>query len=291
MGQGAIACNAVGQLMVRVFTKASIDNRRHGVSRRISGAHRHRLATMLVAALVAGLGGAQAASRCKAPYELAHFVAPLNRLAQAFRQQDAIRIVALGSSSTAGTGSTDKAACYPARLEADLRQEFPGKRVEVLNLGVGGQLAADMLRRIDPEVLPLKPALVIWQTGVNDAIVHVGLPEFRDILRRGTAKLIDAGIDVVLLDMQLLPRSEANREYLDYLRVMQEVGKERNVPVLHRFDLMKYWVQSAQYSLDQLLAPDHFHTNDLTYGCLADVLTEAIRGDVRAPMASAVYAP
>jgi lysophospholipase L1-like esterase len=246
-----------------------------------------RLATLGIAALLTGLGGAQAGSRCKAPYELAHFAAPLNRLAQAFRHQSDIKIVALGSSSTAGTGSSGKAACYPARLEADLRQTFPDKRVEVLNLGVGGQLASDMLRRMDPEVLPLKPALVIWQTGVNDAIVRIGLEAFRDTLRRGIAKLSEAGIDVVLLDMQLLPRSDSNGEYLDYLRVMQEVGKERNVPVLHRFDLMRYWVQSAQFSLDQLLAPDHFHTNDLTYACLADVLTEAIQGGLTvAPIAA-----
>jgi hypothetical protein len=96
-------------------------------------------------------------------------------------------------------------------------------------------------------------------------------------LRRGVDELTTHGIDVILLDMQFYPRSEHLPGYRDYLNVMWEVGKEKNVPVLHRFKIMKYWVTSLQFSPDQLLAPDHFHPNDLTYGCLADLLADSIQ--------------
>jgi lysophospholipase L1-like esterase len=217
-----------------------------------------------------------ATSRCKAPQELVRFKAPLNRLARAISTQPNVRIVALGSSSTAGAGAGDPRACYPARLEVELNKRYPQKHVQVANLGVGGQLASDMLARIRTTVLPQKPALVIWQTGVNDAIWNVGVDHFRNTLQTGIDELIARGIDVILLDMQFYPRSERVAGYRDYLNVMRDVGKDRNVPVLHRFDIMKYWVTSAQFSPDQLLAPDHFHPNDLTYGCLADLLADSI---------------
>jgi lysophospholipase L1-like esterase len=219
----------------------------------------------------------EAASRCKAPQELVRFKAPLDGLARAVTREPEIKIVALGSSSTAGAGAADPRACYPARLEVELNKRYPDKHFQVINLGVGGQLASDMLARITSEVLAQKPALVIWQTGVNDAVRNVGLDSFRTTLRRGVDALSAKGIDVILLDMQFYPRSEFVAGYRDYLSVMWEVGKEKNIPVLHRFEIMKYWVTSAQFSPDQLLAPDHFHASDLTYGCLADLLADSIQ--------------
>jgi acyl-CoA thioesterase I len=205
------------------------------------------------------------------------FKAPLDRLARAAAREPAIKIIALGSSSTAGAGAGDPRACYPARLEVELNKRYPDKRFQVINLGVGGQLASDMLARIKSEVLAQNPALVIWQTGVNDAIRNVGIDSFRTTLQRGVDELTASGTDVILLDMQFYPRSEFVAGYRDYLTVMWEVGREKNIPVLHRFEIMKYWVTSAQFSPDQLLAPDHFHANDLTYGCLADLLADSIQ--------------
>jgi acyl-CoA thioesterase I len=224
--------------------------------------------------------GGHAASRCKAPQELVRFKAPLRHLADEIKRAEAITIVALGSSSTAGTGASGRAACYPSRLQVELNERYPHKRFSVINLGVGGQLASTMLQRIRAEVLPERPALVIWQAGVNDAIADVGLEEFRNTLRRGADQLTQQGIDLILLDMQYYPRSEYVAGYRDYLNAMREVGKEKNVPVLHRFDIMRYWVASSQFSPHELLAPDRFHANDLTYGCLADILADAIHAGV-----------
>src|SRR5690349_24424919 len=92
---------------------------------------------MTLASADAGL----AASRCKAPQELLRFKAPLRHLAAEMRDAQDIKIVALGSSSTAGTGASGRAACYPSRLEAELNQRYPNKHFTMVNLGVGGQLA------------------------------------------------------------------------------------------------------------------------------------------------------
>lgn len=240
----------------------------------------HALAAVVVA--VIATSPAAAKSPCKVPRELLAFKAPLPVTTLSLTRKSEIHIVALGSSSTAGTGSSGLASSYPARLDDELDDRFPGREVRVSNFGKGGQLATDMMQRISSEVLPIKPALVIWQTGVNDAIQGVPVAAFRETLTTGVKTLLAAGIDVLLIDMQYYPKSERVGGYEDYVRVMREVADQTNVPLLRRFAIMKHLIKSGQFTSEQLLAPDSFHMNDLSYGCLATLLTDAIENDVKA---------
>lgn len=236
---------------------------------------------LAVAALGLSATTADAGWRCRAPRELVHFKAPLLHLARVMKTDKTIRIAALGSSSTQGVGASSPKACYPSQLQAELNRRFPEKSFQVANLGVGGQLARDMLARIDTQVLPMRPSLVIWQTGVNDAIHSVGIDGFRAALARGVDKILAQGIDVILLDMQYYPKAEKMPAYKEYLRIMRTVAEERKIPILHRYDIMKHLVTSAQFKQEQLLAADNFHQNDLGYGCLSDLLADAIEGDIK----------
>ncbi len=222
---------------------------------------------------------ANAAQPCEAPKSLIRFNAPLPGLSSALAGAQPIRIVALGSSSTQGIGASSPKACYPSRLQAELRKRYPDKEILVDNLGVGGQLATDMLLRIKKDVLPLHPNVVIWQTGVNDAMRHVGVEQFRQTVMLGIDELQQAGIDVVLLDMQYFPRAETIVEFPRYLMAMRQIAEARKVPILQRFAIMKYLVTSAQYTPQQLLAADLFHPNDVTYGCLGRFLADALQDD------------
>jgi lysophospholipase L1-like esterase len=220
--------------------------------------------------------GANAEGPCKAPKELVSFAAPLPNLVRVFNTRRAVKIVTLGSSSTAGSGASGPNASYPARLDADLDARYRGHEFQVTNLGAGGQLASDMLERLELEVVSQAPALVIWQTGVNDAIQDVGVDKFRETLKTGIARLKEAAIDVILVDMQYYPRSERVAGYGDYLAAMRKVAEEEKIPLFRRFLIMKHFLKSGQYTSDQLLAPDNFHLNDLSYGCLAVLLADAI---------------
>jgi lysophospholipase L1-like esterase len=224
---------------------------------------------------------------CLVPKELGRFAAPLPNLTHAVTATNGIHIIAVGSSSTAGSGASSQLASYPARLDAELDRRFPRKDFIVTNYGTGGQLARDMLTRIREDVLLQKPSLVIWQTGVNDAVQDVGVETFQETLETGIRELKGAGIDVVLVDMQFYPRSERVAVYGDYLKAMRVVAQGQNIPLFGRFAIMKHLVKSGQYTTDQLLAPDNFHLNDLSYGCLADLLADAIEEQVKAAMRTA----
>src|SRR5689334_12463495 len=74
-----------------------------------------------------------------------------------------VTIVAFGSSSTVGYGATSPIFSYPYRLADQLRRKFPQADITVLNRGVGGEDAVQMMARLQPAVLDAKPDLVIWQ--------------------------------------------------------------------------------------------------------------------------------
>ena len=92
------------------------------------------------------------------------FAYELPNLAQAIEAFGNVRIVALGSSTTAEEGGI---VAYPYRLEAILKDKYANQRVEVINRGVGGEEAPKELDRTSCDVIAVKPSLVIWQMGTN----------------------------------------------------------------------------------------------------------------------------
>ena len=80
-------------------------------------------------AVVVGGGNADPAAppRCGAPLSLATIEPALTHAATKIERGDKLTIVAVGSSSTSGTGASAPNLTYPARLEAELRQRFPGR--------------------------------------------------------------------------------------------------------------------------------------------------------------------
>jgi hypothetical protein len=128
--------------------------------------------------------------------------------------------------------------------------------------------------------------VVIWQTGVNDALRHVDLETFRLTVLEGVDRLQKQGIDVVLLDMQYFPRAERIAGFNKYLYVMREIAEQRKIPILRRFAIMRHLVKSAQFTPGQLLAKDLFHLNDVSYSCLGAFLADAMQARVLRNVAS-----
>jgi lysophospholipase L1-like esterase len=99
---------------------------------------------------------------CKAKADSGELAgAGLARLATRIAQRQAITVIAFGSSSTEGAGASSQINTYPARLEAELKQQFPGVNVRVINRGIGGEDVAEMLKRFDRDIIAAKPDLVV----------------------------------------------------------------------------------------------------------------------------------
>ncbi|WP_458095432.1 SGNH/GDSL hydrolase family protein [Roseomonas sp. WA12] len=205
----------------------------------------------------------------------------LPRLAEAARAGRPAIVVAFGSSSTQGAYASSPDKAYPAQLEAALRRT--GLAVQVLNRGRGGEDAAEMYARLDRDVVAARPAVVIWQVGVNGAIRGQSLSQFRALLAEGVSRIQAAGADVVLMDSQRGPWVAAHAVLRDaFDSAMSEVARERSAPLFSRRRMMDAWVASGTAEV-AMIAPDGLHHNDRGYACVAQALADGIRAGLPVP--------
>jgi acyl-CoA thioesterase-1 len=223
----------------------------------------------------AGTVSAQASDICAAPVTAASFQ-QLPHTSVALSQKHNLRVVAVGSSSTEGTGASAPGKTYPAQLDAILEQRFPGAKIEVINKGVGGETAAGTLARLDRDVLPFHPDLVIWQLGTNDALRNVDAKTFGTQVVEGIRRIRESGADLLLLEPQFLPKEAGNATYAAYVDAVRALGAAHGLPVFRRSEVMKYWLDSKQFTPSTMLSADQLHMTDASYHCLAQLMADAI---------------
>ena len=84
------------------------------------------------------------------------------------------KIVAIGDSITAGGG-------YLRDIDAVLAQQYPDLKIpKVVNKGIGGQKAEDLVKRFDKDVVQLKPAVRDHPIGINDVWHRLKKPARRE---------------------------------------------------------------------------------------------------------------
>lgn len=235
---------------------------------------RYAVAFLAIAALagpVAADGEWSDQGRCNVPESFIAQHVPLAHTALKLSANQPIKIVAIGSSSTEGVGASDPDNTYPARLADELERRWPEAEITVINRGLGGERAHQMLARFDRDVFAEKPDLVIWQAGTNGALQSGGTADTtREILKTGIERLQAAGIDVVLMSPQYAPSFNRQQRNLLHVEAIRSAARQTGVPVFRRFEIMQYWLASGQMTLDEMLSPDGLHLNDLSYGCVAN---------------------
>lgn len=211
------------------------------------------------------------------------FFQSLPSLNRRLANKETVKIVALGSSSTAGAGASDPSRSYPARLEVLLREAYPGADIKVVNRGVGGDETRDEMLRFNRDVISERPDLVIWQAGTNTLLAHHDMwGVFLDI-RAGINRLKAIGSDVILMNLQYAPKVVARANHTDMVDLIDVTGRETGVDVFDRYHIMKQWVHDERYPFEVFITADGLHMNDWAYDCTARLLSQAI---VKAPSAS-----
>jgi len=180
-----------------------------------------------------------------------------------------VTIVAIGSSSTAGAGASSPAASYPARLEALLKRRFPGTWIRVLNRGINGEEASNMVARFDRDVLVETPELVLWQVGTNAILRDPAVAAEAPIIRAGVRRLMASGADVILMDSQFAPQVIAKREAGSMVQLIAAVAHDQGAGAFRRFALMRAWHEASHLSFDAFISADGLHMNDWGYDCIA----------------------
>jgi len=126
------------------------------------------------------------AVECGVPKDLISAEA-LSHIASRVAHGEPVKIVAFGSSSTAGTGATSATAAYPSQLQVALRTCSP-----IRNHGPEQRRAwragATNGQTLPPRCAGEHPDLLIWQTGTNSALAHSDLGDYVDGLAHGVDK-------------------------------------------------------------------------------------------------------
>lgn len=221
------------------------------------------------------------ADTCSVPPELVATNLPLRHARAQFKAKKTIRIVAFGTSSTAGTGAANRAEAYPAKLQEELSRLIPGAKIVVINQGIGGQSSRQMVDRIEDDVVALEPSLVIWQTGTVDTVNNVDVEEFGNALSQGIDILHKEDIDVVLMNMQYSRRMELLLNYDPYDDMMSARAAQSDVTVFDRLGIMKYWAYNGHFDYDNVPRNDRRKLAAQVHGCLGRLLAEMIHKSVR----------
>ncbi|GGK45916.1 SGNH/GDSL hydrolase family protein [Salinarimonas ramus] len=188
------------------------------------------------------------------------------------------RVLAIGSSSTFGTGASAPSLTYPARLEALLRARIAREDVVVVNAGIPGETADATLDRFARLLAQERFDLAIWQVGTNDALRGVAPDEFAARLERGVALARDGRVPLLVVDPQYFPGIPDRVAYERTVRLVGDLAEARGVAVLRRYDVMRAWADRSEAHLASMLSGDRFHMGDAGYACLADLIADALVG-------------
>ncbi len=146
------------------------------------------------------------------------------------------QIVAIGDSITAAGG-------YLRDIDAVLAKQYPDLKLpKVINKGIGGQKAEDLVRRFNADVVKLKPACVTVSIGINDVWHRLGAPHDAKVLaayKKNVAAMVDqaqqAGIKVILLTPTLIQEdsaAEGNKRLVQYVEAEKQIAADKKCQIV-----------------------------------------------------------
>ena len=139
------------------------------------------------------------------------------------------------------------------RLQERLIQDLgplPGRTIHVESVGRRNSTVAEQASLINKQVLPRKPALVIWNLGRTDT--RRGLPpaNMARALDRGLEQLRRQHIDTIVMDPPYHPQFEAFYRTDDYRQYIRWTMNLHDQPYLQRYDMIDYWASTGRIDLD-----------------------------------------
>ena len=223
------------------------------------------------------------------PDEVIGFRYPLPRLALALQTQSPLKIVAMGSSSTAGR---EDVVPYPYRLQMYLRAATGNAKIDVLNRGKGGEEAVEELPRFDADIFDEAPSLVIWQVGTN-AIFHKEKYDIDNVAAKIVIGLDRLRADPIRMDVMLIDPQYVPAMLLDdkadlserMVSLISAAAERAHVNVFHRWALMRHWHVQNNIGFDRMLDPtdpDRLHQSDASTLRMSRGLCNTIRKAVAA---------
>jgi acyl-CoA thioesterase I len=235
------------------------------------------LAGILAVTVAAAPGLAAEPDECATPPELMQAGAQLPQLAARLQAHQLAKIVAIGGASTIGQAAGSPDLSYPHRLGEILAQDYPQGLITVVNKGAPRQSARQNLERFPTDVFAEDPVMVIWETGINDAVRGTDIEEFAETLQTGVDQLKNRSVDIILVDMQFSKSASALINFEAYLKALHRVGDLAEVYVFPRYAMMRYWSEQNVFNFDDVAPENRAKLAARVYDCIAHKLAQVIQ--------------
>lgn len=240
-----------------------------------------RAAAAVLCGVVTGSIHAEEKPACHVWPDVVRLHDALPHVAALIASRQPVMVVAIGSSSTKGFGVPSDQN-YPSRFQVEFSEAFPGTAITMINSGFGGDEMPKMRDRFATDVMPYKPDLVLLQYGVNAAFKNLPLDGMEESVRHAIRDIKATGADVILVDLQYVPKVTANPENVATVEgMMEKIAATEKVGLFHRYDLTQHWVEADHVNVDAWTIGDGLHMNAWGYRCMAQNLRAAVVEAIR----------
>lgn len=204
-----------------------------------------------------------------------------NKIPKKFLLKKKDVIVAIGDSITQQGG-------YLLDTDAALAELYPAMQFpKIINTGIGGQKAEDLIQRFQRDVVDRKPAVVTISIGINDVWHRLTAPHDENVFKaykENVTKMVDraqtSSIKIILLTPTLIyedPASEGNKRLVQYVDAMKAIAMEKKCGLadLHAMFLEALRHKPADVKGNWLTA-DGVHMNPLGDALMATGVLRAL---------------
>jgi len=195
-------------------------------------------------------------------------------------------IVVVGSASSTLRGPNGPQNAYPGQLQAELTRRLPGVAVNLKTHIEPAGTTADMAATFPKILAEDKPTLVVWQTGTADLMLGNEQDAFHDALDKGIAALQAGAADVIVVNLQYSPRTDALTNVKPYAETMRMVAEDRNAPLFDRMGIMKYWNEEGTFDF---YSTGNDGTTNRVHACLGRLLADLVIGSAKPAEAKAEH--
>jgi hypothetical protein len=189
--------------------------------------------------------------RCDVPAALIEPQALLPHVAASVKRTQKLDVVVL-SGTPSQMGGGDAPRSYPSFLEAELRARLPKIEIRVTVRTAPRRTAMEVVPTLPQILTEEKPTLVVWQSGTVESYRGIDADGYGRKLERGVGVVLENGADVLLVNMQFSPRTDAMVDAAAYTEAMRAVSFAKNVPFFNRYRIMREWSESGTFDLTAL---------------------------------------
>ncbi len=192
----------------------------------------------------------------------------MDRIIKRLQNEAMTRIVAFGSSNTERASHSCGAHNWFDWVDVLVRECY-GRVHCLINSGVSGESAGELLKRFDRDVAMYRPHVVLLTVGGNDAIPerHISYDEYRSNLEQ-IVKLCGELDDCVLIMQtyygvdQVQIGDEYAKNMVEYMQCIRDVAKETGTLLIDNFARWER-LRESDWELFRQLMINSMHVNGL----------------------------